>query len=159
VPAGAIPKDGPSAGVTIATAMASLVLGRPVRHDVAMTGEITLRGHVLAVGGVKEKILAAVRAGLRTVLLPAANAPDLAEIPAPLRRKVRIVLCREMEEVFREALLPTPAVGRTPSRATDGPFAGSERSDLTAEASGFTPDAESNRAGARLRGARWSSST
>ena len=104
VPAGAIPKDGPSAGVTLATAIASIALRSPVRADVAMTGEITLRGHVLAVGGIKEKLLAAARAGIRTVLLPAANEADLADLPANVRRRLRIVPCRMIDDVFREAL-------------------------------------------------------
>jgi ATP-dependent Lon protease len=104
VPAGAIPKDGPSAGVTLATAIASIALRTPVRADVAMTGEITLRGHVLAVGGIKEKLLAAARAGIRTVLLPAANEADLADLPANVRRRLRIVPCRMIDDVFREAL-------------------------------------------------------
>jgi ATP-dependent Lon protease len=108
VPAGAIPKDGPSAGVTLATALASVATGIPVRRDVAMTGEVTLRGHVLAVGGIREKLLAAVRAGLRTVILPAANAPDLVELHPAARRKIRIVLVRHVDEVLREALVQTP---------------------------------------------------
>ena len=108
VPAGAIPKDGPSAGVTLATALASVATGIPVRRDVAMTGEVTLRGHVLAVGGIREKLLAAVRAGLRTVILPAANAPDLAELHPTARRKIRIVLVRHVDEVLREALVQAP---------------------------------------------------
>ena len=85
VPAGAIPKDGPSAGVTIAVALLSLATGAAVRHDVAMTGEVTLRGRVLAVGGVREKSLAALRAGIRTVVLPRANVPDLREVPERAR--------------------------------------------------------------------------
>jgi ATP-dependent Lon protease len=104
VPAGAIPKDGPSAGVTLATAIASIALPSPVRADVAMTGEITLRGHVLAVGGLREKLLAAARAGIRTVLVPAANEADLVELPANVRRRLRIVPCRTIDDVFREAL-------------------------------------------------------
>jgi ATP-dependent Lon protease len=126
VPAGAIPKDGPSAGVTIATAIASVITRRPVDSTVAMTGEITLRGHVLPVGGVKEKLLAAVRAGVKTVLLPAANEVDLEEIPTPMRRKIRIVLCSRVEEVFAEALRPEPAPRapnvrpKTPARAAAG---------------------------------------
>jgi ATP-dependent Lon protease len=110
VPAGAIPKDGPSAGVTLATALASIARHVPVRADVAMTGEITLRGHVLAVGGIKEKVLAADRAGIRTVLLPAANEADLAELPPHVRRRLRIVHCRTVDDVFREALGLEPAI-------------------------------------------------
>ena len=123
VPAGAIPKDGPSAGVTLATAIASIALRSPVRSDVAMTGEITLRGHVLAVGGLKEKLLAAARAGIRTVLVPAANGPDIAELPTNLRRKLRIVPCRHVEDVFREALANpitlAPVAETTASKPTD----------------------------------------
>jgi len=108
VPAGAIPKDGPSAGVTMATALISALSGRPVRSDVAMTGEITLRGKVLPVGGVKEKILAAVRAHIPMVLLPARNARDLDEIPPHLRRKVRLILVEDMRQVLESALVKTP---------------------------------------------------
>ncbi len=104
VPAGAIPKDGPSAGVTIATALASVVLGVPVRHDVAMTGEITLRGHVLPVGGLKPKVMAAVRAGLRTILVPAGNWAEVELLPPGLRRGVEIIPCATVEEVFTRAL-------------------------------------------------------
>ncbi len=117
VPAGAIPKDGPSAGVTMATAIASVLLQAPVRNDVAMTGEITLRGHVLPVGGLKEKLLAAVRAGIRTVLVPEANLPDLRDLPPGLRRRLRVVPCRHVEEVFREALVRPAA-----SNGVEGPW-------------------------------------
>jgi len=109
VPAGAIPKDGPSAGVTMATALVSALAGREVRSDVAMTGEITLRGKVLPVGGIKEKILAAVRAKIKTVLLPESNARDLEEIPAYLRRKINLVLVKDMQEVLDEALVRNDA--------------------------------------------------
>jgi ATP-dependent Lon protease len=104
VPAGAIPKDGPSAGVTIATALASLMSQRPVRHDLAMTGEITLRGKVLPVGGIKEKILAARRAGISTVLMPARNEKDLVDIPAHIRKQLKLVFVREVTEVLQAAL-------------------------------------------------------
>ena len=107
VPAGAIPKDGPSAGVTIVTALASYATRRPVRSDVAMTGEITLRGKVLPVGGIKEKLLAAHRAGLRTVLLPRRNEPDLDDVPADVRAELRLVLVDDAAEVLREALTPS----------------------------------------------------
>jgi ATP-dependent Lon protease len=109
VPAGAVPKDGPSAGVTIVTALASLVTRRPVRPDLAMTGEITLRGRVLPVGGIKEKMLAAHRAGIRTVLLPRRNERDLDDVPADVRRDVQFVLVDDADEVLRHALTPVPA--------------------------------------------------
>ncbi|MGH7321785.1 MAG: endopeptidase La, partial [Candidatus Rokuibacteriota bacterium] len=109
VPAGAIPKDGPSAGVTIMTALASLVTRRPVRSDVAMTGEITLRGKVLAVGGIKEKVLAAHRAGIRTVILPSRSERDVEDVPEELRQQLRFLFVDEAEEVLRHALTPVAA--------------------------------------------------
>ena len=105
VPAGAVPKDGPSAGVTVACALVSLLTNTPVRGTVAMTGEITLRGRVLPVGGLKEKLLAALRAGIQTVLVPEANRRDLEEIPRPMLRGLHIVLVRDMDDVLREALV------------------------------------------------------
>jgi ATP-dependent Lon protease len=108
VPAGAIPKDGPSAGVTMATALISALSGRTVSKDVAMTGEVTLRGQVLPIGGLKEKVLAALRAGIRTIIIPRRNEKDLADIPAHLRKKVRFVLARNMREVLAAALEPRP---------------------------------------------------
>ncbi len=109
VPAGAIPKDGPSAGVTMATAILSAVTGRMVREDVAMTGEITLSGLVLPVGGIREKALAARRMGLRTVILPALNEADLVDIPAELRRDMRFVFAKTLEDVLAVALTPAAA--------------------------------------------------
>ncbi len=106
VPAGAIPKDGPSAGVTMVTALASLMTGRPVKPMMAMTGEITLRGKVLPVGGVKEKVLAARRAGVKTVILPRHNGADLEDVPEVLRRDVKFVLVDTIAEVLAEALAP-----------------------------------------------------
>jgi ATP-dependent Lon protease len=106
VPAGAIPKDGPSAGVTIMTALASLATGRPVRSEVAMTGEITLRGKVLPVGGIKEKVLAAHRAGIKEVILPRRNERDLEDVPEELRRQLAFVLADDAEKVLRHALTP-----------------------------------------------------
>src|SRR5207245_6198098 len=100
VPAGAIPKDGPSAGVTMVTALASLATGRCVRSHLAMTGEITLRGKVLPVGGIKEKVLAAHRSGIRTVILPADNEADLEDVPAELRQELTIVPVEIAEEVL-----------------------------------------------------------
>jgi len=104
VPAGAVPKDGPSAGVTIATALASLLTGRPVRADVGMTGEITLRGQVLPVGGIKEKVLAAHRAGLRTVIIPKRNEKDLEDLPPEVRDEMSFVLVDRVDEVLAAAL-------------------------------------------------------
>jgi ATP-dependent Lon protease len=104
VPAGAIPKDGPSAGVAMTTALVSLLTNRPTRGDTAMTGEISLRGLVLPVGGIKEKVTAAVRAGIAKVLLPARNKRDFEDIPKEARRKVRIVWCERIDEVIAEAI-------------------------------------------------------
>src|SRR3954447_14803199 len=100
VPAGAIPKDGPSAGVTMASAVVSALSGRPVRHDIAMTGEITLRGRVLPIGGVKEKGLGAVRAGINRIILPKENEPDLEDLPREVREKIEVFLVQELGEVL-----------------------------------------------------------
>lgn len=108
VPAGAVPKDGPSAGITMCTALASVVTKRPVRKDVAMTGEITLRGRVLPVGGVKEKTLAAHRAGIRTVLLPSENERDLEEIPQNVREELQFHFVEHMDQVLELALVGAP---------------------------------------------------
>jgi len=104
VPEGAIPKDGPSAGVTMATALASLLTGRPVRSNVGMTGEITLRGQVLPIGGLKEKVLAANRAGLTTIIMPRRNEKDLEEVPAEVRDKMEFILVDRVSQVFDAAL-------------------------------------------------------
>src|SRR5262249_60439507 len=102
-PAGAVPKDGPSAGITMATAIASLVRQEPVSDDVGMTGEITLTGQVLPIGGVREKSLAAQRAGLKRVIMPRENEPDLAELPAETKRELEFVLVDSIDEVFAAA--------------------------------------------------------
>jgi ATP-dependent Lon protease len=107
VPAGAVPKDGPSAGVTMLTALTSLLTGRLVRSDISMTGEITLRGAVLPIGGVKEKVLAAHRAGIKTILLPERNRKDLEEVPKSVlegANPVQFVFVKEMSEVIQLAL-------------------------------------------------------
>jgi ATP-dependent Lon protease len=109
VPAGAIPKDGPSAGVAMATSLASLLSQRTVRSDVAMTGEISLRGVVLPVGGIKEKCVAAARAGIRTVILPARNRRDLEDIPESVRNRLEFVWAEKIDDVLVRALEAAPA--------------------------------------------------
>ena len=106
VPAGAIPKDGPSAGVAMFTALASLFTERAVRADTAMTGEISLRGLVLPIGGIKEKVLAAMRAGVRRVMLPARNRKDLEEVPAEAKEKIDFVFLQDVDEAVRAVLEP-----------------------------------------------------
>jgi ATP-dependent Lon protease len=104
VPAGAIPKDGPSAGVTMSTALASLSMGKPVYSDVAMTGEITLSGKVLPIGGLKEKVLAAKRAGINKVILPRENEKDLDDVPPDLRKQMKFVKADTINDVLKTAL-------------------------------------------------------
>jgi len=108
VPEGAIPKDGPSAGIALATAIASALTKRPVRHDIAMTGEITLRGRVMPIGGLKEKLLAAHRAEIKTVLIPKENEKELEEIPKKMKDEIEIVLVDHMDEVLARSLLSAP---------------------------------------------------
>jgi len=110
-PAGSVPKDGPSAGVAVTLAIASVMSRRAVRRDVAVTGEVTLRGKVIEVGGVKEKILAAYRSGLREVVLPAANEKDLRELPDEVRTQVRFSFVHTMDEAIEKLLLPAAPLG------------------------------------------------
>jgi ATP-dependent Lon protease len=121
LPAGAIPKDGPSAGITLTLAIASVMSGRPVRRDLAMTGEVTLRGKVLEIGGVKEKVLAAYRSGLREVIMPKSNEKDLREVPEEVRQHMVFTFVEWMDEVLHIALLPEVAPGladrSTPAKA------------------------------------------
>jgi ATP-dependent Lon protease len=104
IPAGAQPKDGPSAGVTMATSLVSLVSGEPVKKGVSMTGEITLRGQVMPVGGIKEKMLAAHRAGITTVILPKRNQPDLEDVPEEVRKSMHFVFAESVNDVIKAAL-------------------------------------------------------
>ena len=106
VPAGAVPNDGPSAGVTMTTALASLLTGRPVRAEVGMTGEVTLQGRVLPIGGVKQKVLAAHRAGLKEVILPERNGADLEDVPESVRAEMTFHLASEIDQVLAHALAP-----------------------------------------------------
>ena len=122
IPEGATPKDGPSAGITIAVALISALTDTPTRADLAMTGEITLRGRVLVVGGIKEKAVAALRGGIRTVLLPAMNAMDIERLPDEVRRGVEMVPVESMDQVLREALVSRRAVARSGEELSLGPL-------------------------------------
>jgi ATP-dependent Lon protease len=117
VPAGAVPKDGPSAGVTMATAITSLVRGTPVSSEVGMTGELTLTGQVLAIGGLREKVLAAQRAGLKRVVLPRENEADLADLPAETKREMEFVLVDSIEDVLEVAFSDTNGVAAVGAHA------------------------------------------
>lgn len=120
VPAGAIPKDGPSAGVTMATALISSLTGQPVRHDVAMTGELTLSGRVLPIGGVKEKVLGAVRAGIRTILLPKENVRDLEDIPSDVLATLTIEPAEDLSDVLRHAIPTLDSAALAPGLVDTG---------------------------------------
>jgi ATP-dependent Lon protease len=126
-PVGATPKDGPSAGAAVTLAIASSLADRPVRHDVAMTGEVTLRGKILEIGGVKEKTLAAYRAGLRQVILPTGNRRDLRDVPADVREGMTFHFVDRMDEVFDLALADGDGARRAPAAVSDGDHAGRER--------------------------------
>jgi ATP-dependent Lon protease len=119
VPAGAIPKDGPSAGITMATALVSLLTGRLIRDDVAMTGEMTLTGQVLPIGGLKDKALAAQRNRISTIIAPELNEPDTDEIPEHLRAKLAFEFVEQIDDVLELALEPLEPPGATPSRRRD----------------------------------------
>jgi ATP-dependent Lon protease len=120
IPEGAIPKDGPSAGISMATALVSVLSNRPVRKHVAMTGEITLRGNVLPIGGVKEKVLAAYRAQIKKVILPAQNRKDMEDVPEEAQKGMEFVFVEHVREVFKEALAPSPKEAASPSGNKNG---------------------------------------
>src|SRR5204862_4336156 len=115
IPAGAIPKDGPSAGVTMFVAMVSLLTNKAIRHDVAMTGEITLRGLILPVGGIKEKFLAAHRAGIKRVIMPERNRKDVIDIPEQPKKEIEIIFVKRMDEVLPLVLTEMPKLQGTMS--------------------------------------------
>jgi ATP-dependent Lon protease len=143
VPSGATPKDGPSAGIAMATAIISAFCRRPVRRDVAMTGEVTLRGKVLGIGGLKAKTIAAHRAGIHTVLLPQENARDIPELPERIRQDLNLVLVSHLDEVLELALLDSiaPPVSVEVEEGTRGkviipPVTGANYPDRPLQASG-----------------------
>jgi ATP-dependent Lon protease len=121
VPAGAIPKDGPSAGVAMTVALASLMSGRPARHDIAMTGEVTLTGRVLPIGGVKEKVLAARQAGIKTIILPERNRPDVREVPEEARVELQFHFVDDVRDAMNIVLLPDAASEGTQAADSDAP--------------------------------------
>ena len=141
VPAGATPKDGPSAGVAIATAIASLATGVEVRADVAMTGEVTLRGRVLPVGGVREKAMAALRNGITTIVIPESNVADLREIPKELKKRLDFVPVKHMREVLDQVLVE-PLDWRPRKRVS---LATSPRPDVGLPAQAAAPDVSGRR--------------
>ncbi len=137
LPEGAIPKDGPSAGIAISTALVSVLTGIPVRCDVAMTGEITLRGEVLPIGGLKEKLLAAVRGGIHTALIPEENVKDLAEIPENIKNALEIVPVKWIDQVLEQALERRPEP--LPESAAVEPGVAAVSGDAEKSASGQRP--------------------
>ena len=132
VPAGAQPKDGPSAGVTMAVALASLATGAPVKPDVGMTGEVTLRGRVLPIGGVKEKVLAAHRAGLKSVILPKRNEFDLDDVPGEVREEMNFVFADCVDDVIKNALILKSNQPTTKKRAKSAQPPGKEKRSSSA---------------------------
>ena len=124
VPEGAIPKDGPSAGIAMATSLASALSNKPVRADVAMTGEITLRGRVLPIGGLKEKSLAALRAGIKTVIIPADNHKDLENIPAKVKQEILFIETDQMDTVLETAMVMAKSADITKEEPVVIPMAG-----------------------------------
>ena len=136
-----MPKDGPSAGITLTTALISAMTGQPVRRDVAMTGEVTLRGKVLGIGGLKEKTLAAHRAGIRTFILPKENAKDIVELPEKVRKDLDLIPVSSMDEVLRIALGPGQIPHLNGTAAGITPAAPAAR-QLTAEATLMTRGSE-----------------
>jgi ATP-dependent Lon protease len=133
LPAGAIPKDGPSAGISLTLAIASALAQRPVRRDVAMTGEVTLRGKVLEIGGVKEKVLAAYRAGLRQLIMPASNEKDLRDVPDEVKKQIAFTFVATMDEVLRLALLPLGSDEREPEERPPAPAESSSKLRVSTE--------------------------
>jgi ATP-dependent Lon protease len=133
VPAGAVPKDGPSAGVTMATAIASLVRDTPVAEDIGMTGEITLTGQVLPIGGLREKSLAAQRAGLKRIVFPRDNEPDLDELPVETRQSLQFIPADTIEDVFAAAFDGKRRIGRRGAQAGEKLAASSSQTAASAE--------------------------
>jgi ATP-dependent Lon protease len=121
VPAGAIPKDGPSAGVAMTVALASLMSGRPARHDIAMTGEVTLTGRVLPIGGVKEKVLAARQAGIKTIILPERNRADVREVPEEARVELKFEFVDDVKDAVDLVLLPQEVTSGSQAADSDAP--------------------------------------